>query len=82
MRRILAAAVTAAFVASMMPIAAEAAPAKSKMGCVIGKEKWDASAGKCMPAKSVKKASKAATKPAPKKAAAKKPVKAAPKKAA
>ena len=49
---------------------AAAAPAKmSKMGCMIGKQKWDASAGKCVDAKPVAKAmSKAKAKPAPKKA--------------
>lgn len=34
-------------------------PKKSKMGCVVGKEKWDAGAGKCVAAKAVKKAKKA-----------------------
>ena len=47
---------------------ATAAPAKmSKFGCVIGKQKWDAKAAKCMDAKPVKKAS-SMKKPAPKKA--------------
>jgi hypothetical protein len=41
---------------------AEAAkqPAKTKMGCVVGKEKWDASQGKCIAAAPVKKAAKKA----------------------
>lgn len=34
------------------------APKKTKMGCIVGKEKWDASAGKCVAAKPVKKAAK------------------------
>jgi len=35
-----------------------AAAKKSKMGCEVGKEHWDATVGKCMPGKSVKKATK------------------------
>ena len=35
-----------------------AAAKMSKMGCVIGKQKYDASAGKCMDATPVKKVSK------------------------
>jgi hypothetical protein len=41
-------------------LAYQAAPveaAKSKMGCTVGKEHWDAGAGKCVPGKA---------KPAPK----------------
>jgi hypothetical protein len=32
-------------------LAQPAAAKKSKMGCEIGKEYWDAAAGKCMPGK-------------------------------
>ncbi len=69
MRRLIAIACVAAFAASMMPMTADAAkaPAKSKMGCIVGKEKWDAGNGKCQPAKPVAKA-KPAAKPAAKKA--------------
>jgi hypothetical protein len=35
-----------------------AAAKKSKMGCEIGKEIWDASAGKCIPGKYARKAKK------------------------
>ncbi len=67
MRKIIATACVAAFAASMMPMSADAAkaPAKSKLGCIVGKEKWDAGNGKCMAAAPVKKA---APKPAAKKA--------------
>jgi hypothetical protein len=46
-----------------------ATAAKSKMGCEIGKEIWDASAGKCVPGtpKTSKKAPKATAKKADKK---------------
>jgi hypothetical protein len=44
------------------PAPAEAAPKKTKMGCVVGKEKWDASVGKCQAAKKGKVAKKAAKK--------------------
>jgi hypothetical protein len=62
MRKIIATAFVAAFAASMMPVTADAAkaPAKTKLGCIKGKEKWDAGAGKCMAAKPVKKAAKKA----------------------
>jgi hypothetical protein len=62
MRKIIATAFVAAFAASMMPMSADAAkaPAKSKMGCVVGKEKWNAVDGKCMSAKPVAKAKPAA----------------------
>lgn len=58
MRRILVALSLAAFAAGSMAVTAEAAkaPAKTKMGCMVGKEKWDASVGKCMAAAPVKKA--------------------------
>ena len=44
-----------------------AAPAKlSKLGCIVGKQKWDAPMGKCVDAKPVAKA-KSTKKPAVKK---------------
>jgi hypothetical protein len=46
----------AALVAGVL--AQPAAAKKSKMGCEIGQEHWDAVAGKCMPGKSVRKAAK------------------------
>ncbi len=49
-----------AFVVVDANAAAKAAPAKTKLGCVKGAEKWDASVGKCMAAKPVKKAVKKA----------------------
>jgi hypothetical protein len=39
-------------------LAQPAAAKKSKMGCEVGKEHWDATVGKCMPGKSVRKATK------------------------
>jgi len=36
--------------------------AKSKMGCEIGSEIWDASQGKCVPGKHAKKSTKKAKK--------------------
>ena len=40
--------------------------AKTKLGCEIGKEMWDASVGKCMPGKYTKKrAAKTAAKKKP-----------------
>jgi hypothetical protein len=39
-------------------LAQPAAAKKSKMGCEIGKEIWDATAGKCMPGKYTKKSAK------------------------
>jgi hypothetical protein len=36
--------------------------AKSKMGCEIGSEIWDASQGKCVPGKQAKKSTKKAKK--------------------
>jgi len=47
--------VSAAFVAP-------ARAAKSKMGCEIGSEIWDASQGKCVPGKHTKKSTKKAKK--------------------
>lgn len=45
-----------------------ATAAKTKMGCEVGKEKWDASAGKCVPGTYAKKSAskKMAKKPATK----------------
>lgn len=58
---------------------ATAATAKmSAMGCMVGKQRWDASAGKCVDAKPVKKVAKAK---APPKAKVKVKVKPAVKKA-
>ena len=39
-------------------LAGPAAAKKSKMGCEIGKEVWDASQGKCVPGTSKKKTKK------------------------
>ena len=39
-----------------------AAAKKSKMGCEIGREHWDATEAKCMPGKSTKKSAKKAKK--------------------
>jgi hypothetical protein len=39
-------------------IVGPAKAAKSKMGCEIGSEIWDASQGKCVPGKHAKKAAK------------------------
>jgi hypothetical protein len=39
-----------------------AAAKKSKMGCEIGREHWDAAEAKCMPGKSAKKSAKKAKK--------------------
>lgn len=48
---------------------ASAAAAKmTKMGCIVGKQKYDAAQGKCMNARPVKKVVKASKKPAMKKA--------------
>jgi len=37
-------------------LAQPAAAKKSKMGCEIGREHWDAAEAKCMPGKAVRKA--------------------------
>jgi hypothetical protein len=47
---------TAALAAVML--VAPAAAKKSKMGCEIGSEIWDASQGKCVPGKHAKKTAK------------------------
>jgi hypothetical protein len=58
MRKIIIALSAVAFAAGASGIEAYAAkaPAKTTLGCVKGKEKWDASTGKCVAAKPVKKA--------------------------
>ena len=43
-------------------LAQPAAAKKSKMGCEIGREHWDATEAKCVPGKSVKKTAKKAKK--------------------
>lgn len=62
MRKILAALTIAAFSTGLAVSTAEAAkgPAKTKLGCIVGKEKWNAGVGKCeaMKKKPVKKAAK------------------------
>ena len=62
MRKIFAALTIAAFSTGLAMSTADAAkaPAKTKMGCVKGKEKWNAGIGKCEAAKKkmVKKAAK------------------------
>ena len=59
MRRALVSLTAVAFAISAFAAVDTASAAKmSKMGCMVGKEKWDASAGKCMAAKPVKKAAK------------------------
>ena len=69
-----------------MSDASAAGPKLSKFGCVVGKQRWDASMGKCVDGRPVtkmkaKSAPKAA-KPAPKKAMVKKAPKKAPEKKA
>lgn len=59
---------------------ASAAPKLSKMGCVVGKQRWDASIGKCVDGKPVAKAKAKAAKPAPKSPMVKKAPKKAPEK--
>lgn len=62
MGKILNILVAAAFASGLAavgtPAFAKKEPAKTKMGCIKGKEKWNASAGKCEKAKPVKKAKK------------------------
>ena len=72
MRKALIAVSTVAFALSAFAAieTASAADKMTKMGCMVGKQKWDASAGKCMAAPaSVKKAKKSARATAVKKAA-------------
>ena len=59
--RVVIAAFGLAAVAAMLPVE-PAAAAKSKMGCEIGREHWDAAEAKCMPGKSTKKSAKKAKK--------------------
>jgi hypothetical protein len=70
MRKVLNILVAACLAAGMTtagtPAFAKKEPAKSKLGCIKGKEKWNASVGKCEAAKPAKKAAKPA-KPAKKK---------------
>jgi hypothetical protein len=64
MRKIIIALSAIAFTAGVagvtIPAEAAKAPAKTTLGCVKGKEKWNAGAGKCEAAKAVKKATKKA----------------------
>jgi hypothetical protein len=53
MRSMIVAAAVAAFAAMALVHPAEAQ--KSKMGCEVGKEIWDAGQGKCVPGKYSKK---------------------------
>lgn len=63
MRKFFIALSAVGFAVSTMGVAdtalAAKAPKKTKLGCVMKKEKWDASVGKCAP---VKKAAKKAAK--------------------
>jgi hypothetical protein len=43
-------AVSVAGIGTISVADAAKAPAKTKLGCMVGKEKWDASVGKCAPA--------------------------------
>jgi hypothetical protein len=73
--RALALALAIAFGAAVTvsaPTPVEAAPKKTKLGCIYGKQKWDASVGKCQEIKKAKPAKKAAKKPAKAKGKAKK----------
>ena len=66
MRKALIAVSTVAFALSAFATieTASAAEKLSKMGCMVGKQKWDASAGKCMDAPAAaKKAKKSAKAP-------------------
>ncbi len=58
MRSMIVAVGLAALMAGAMVPSAQAK--KSKMGCEIGKEIWDASQGKCVPGKYSKKSAKKA----------------------
>ena len=63
MRRAFVGLTVVAFALCAFATADAASAAKmSKMGCVIGKQKWDASIGKCMDAKPVQKVAKKTTK--------------------
>ena len=56
MRKTLVAVSAVAFAMGALAVieTASAAPRMSKMGCMVGKQKWDASQGKCVDAKPVK----------------------------
>ena len=59
MRKALVALTAAAFALGTFgatDMASAAAAKKTAKGCIIGKQKWDASEGKCVDAKPVKKA--------------------------
>ena len=61
MRKALIALTTAAFALGTFGAIETASAAKAKMtskGCIVGKQKWDASEGKCVDAKPVAKAPK------------------------
>jgi hypothetical protein len=60
MRSMIVAAGLAALAAGVL--AQPAAAKKSKMGCEIGKEHWDATEAKCLPGKAAKKTAKKAKK--------------------
>lgn len=72
MRKLLNILVAAAFAAgtatAVTPAFAKKEPAKTKLGCIKGKEKWNASVGKCEASKPAKKAAKPAKKKPAKKA--------------
>ena len=56
MRPMIAATALAAFAA--VALAQPAAAKKSKMGCEVGKEVWNAAEGKCVPGKYTRKTAK------------------------
>ena len=60
MRSMIVAIGLAALVAGAL--AQPAAAKKSKMGCEIGREHWDATEAKCVPGKSIRKTAKKAKK--------------------
>ena len=60
MRSMIIAAGLAAIAAGVLAQPAEAK--KSKMGCEIGREHWDATEAKCMPGRSVRKTARKAKK--------------------
>ena len=54
---VLAGSLTVAVPAGQADAATKSASVKkTKLGCIVGKERWNASVGKCMAAKPVKKA--------------------------
>jgi hypothetical protein len=67
MRKVLVAMTAAAFAFGTFGAIDTASAAKAKTtskGCIIGKQKWDATEGKCVAAKPVTKAAKKVKKPA------------------